>query len=67
MKKEKTCLERVLTSKDVTLKGMKNEWVIEKPLKYTKKHEGKRAELIVNAAGLSDSRDCTGIDCCARL
>lgn len=66
MKKEKTCLERMLTSKDVTLKGIKNEWVIERSLKYTKKHEGKRAELIINAAGLSDSRDCTGIDCCAR-
>ncbi|KAM6359104.1 LOW QUALITY PROTEIN: immunoglobulin superfamily member 22 [Alca torda] len=58
-KKGKTCLECVLTSEDVTLKGI-NGQVIERS-QYIMKHEGKRAELIVNAAELSDSGCCTEI------
>ncbi|KAM6204855.1 LOW QUALITY PROTEIN: immunoglobulin superfamily member 22 [Sarcoramphus papa] len=60
-KKGKACLECVLTSEDVTLKGMKNGQVIERSPKYTMKHERKRAELIINAAEQSDSGDCTAI------
>ena len=65
-KKGKACLECVLTSEDVTLKGMKNGQVIERSPKYTMKHERKRAELIINAAELSDSGDCTAIVSYAR-
>ncbi|KAM6068292.1 LOW QUALITY PROTEIN: immunoglobulin superfamily member 22 [Theristicus caerulescens] len=59
-KKGKAGLECVLTSEDVTLKGM-NRRVIERPPQYIMKHEGKRAELIINAAELSDSGDGTAI------
>ncbi|KAM9223394.1 LOW QUALITY PROTEIN: immunoglobulin superfamily member 22 [Leptosomus discolor] len=55
-KKGKACLECVLTYKDVILKGMKNGQMIEIEMM---KHEGKRAELTINAAELSDSGDCT--------
>ncbi|KAM6255896.1 LOW QUALITY PROTEIN: immunoglobulin superfamily member 22 [Spheniscus humboldti] len=58
-KKGKACLECVLTSEDVTLKGMNG--VIERSPQYIMKHEGKRAVLIINAAELSDSGDCTAV------
>ncbi|KAM9278148.1 LOW QUALITY PROTEIN: immunoglobulin superfamily member 22 [Morus bassanus] len=53
--------ECVLTSEDVILKGMENGQVIERSPEYIMKHEGKRAELIINAAELSDSGECTMI------
>ncbi|KAM9266907.1 LOW QUALITY PROTEIN: immunoglobulin superfamily member 22 [Cariama cristata] len=58
-KKGKASLECVLTSEDVILKGMKNGRLSERSPKYTMKHEGKRAELIINAAELTDSGDRT--------
>ncbi|KAM9605968.1 LOW QUALITY PROTEIN: immunoglobulin superfamily member 22 [Morphnus guianensis] len=60
-KKGQACLEFVLTFEDVTLKAMKNGQVIETSPKYTTKHEGKKAELIINAAELSDSGGCTAM------
>ncbi|KAM6133316.1 LOW QUALITY PROTEIN: immunoglobulin superfamily member 22 [Phoenicopterus ruber ruber] len=60
-KKGKGCLKCVLTSEDVTLKGMRNGQVIERSPKYTMKHEGKSAGLNINAAELNDSGDCTVI------
>ncbi|XP_063149067.1 immunoglobulin superfamily member 22 [Candoia aspera] len=53
--KGKACLECELTSKNVTLKWMKNGKVIERSQKYTMNHEGKMAELIIDDAELSDS------------
>nr|XP_006133509.1 immunoglobulin superfamily member 22 isoform X2 [Pelodiscus sinensis]XP_006133510.1 immunoglobulin superfamily member 22 isoform X2 [Pelodiscus sinensis]XP_014434234.1 immunoglobulin superfamily member 22 isoform X2 [Pelodiscus sinensis] len=53
--KGKACLECELTSKDVTLKWMKDGKVIERSSKYNMTHEGKRAELIIEDADLSDS------------
>lgn len=60
-KKGQACLEFVLAFEDVTLRAMKNGRVIETSLKYTTKHEGKKAELIINAAELSDSGGCTAM------
>lgn len=60
-KKGKACLECVLNYEDLTLKGIKNGQVIERSPKYTMKHESKREELIINAAELSDSGNCTAI------
>ncbi|KAM6115161.1 LOW QUALITY PROTEIN: immunoglobulin superfamily member 22 [Pterocles gutturalis] len=60
-KKGKACLECVLASEDVTLKGMKNGQVMGRFPKYTRKDEGRRAELIISAAEWSDSGDCPAI------
>ncbi|XP_053123582.1 immunoglobulin superfamily member 22 isoform X1 [Hemicordylus capensis] len=53
--KGKACLECELTSKDVTLKWLKNGKVIERSKKYTMTHEGKVAELIIDDAEFGDS------------
>uniref|UniRef100_A0A8D2KWR4 Immunoglobulin superfamily member 22 n=1 Tax=Varanus komodoensis TaxID=61221 RepID=A0A8D2KWR4_VARKO len=53
--KSKACLECELTTKDVTLKWMKNGKVIERSKKFTMNHEGKMAELIIDDAELNDS------------
>ncbi|XP_042302172.1 immunoglobulin superfamily member 22 isoform X1 [Sceloporus undulatus] len=53
--KGKACLECELTTKDVTLKWMKNGKVIERSKKFTMIHEGKTAELIIDDAELSDT------------
>ncbi|CAM4567004.1 unnamed protein product [Lepidochelys olivacea] len=57
--KGKACLECELTSKDVTLKWMKDGRVIERSDKYSMTREGKRAELIIDDAELSDSGEYT--------
>ncbi|XP_025057898.1 immunoglobulin superfamily member 22 isoform X1 [Alligator sinensis] len=59
--KGKACLECELTSKDVTLKWLKNGAVIQKSNKYSMNHEGKRAELIIDDAELTDSGEYTVI------
>lgn len=46
----KACLECVLTPEGVTLKGMKNGWVIERSPEYTRRQEGKRAELTISCS-----------------
>ncbi|KAM6392603.1 LOW QUALITY PROTEIN: immunoglobulin superfamily member 22 [Pluvialis apricaria] len=60
--KGRACLECVLTSEDVTLKGMQNGRTVERSPQYIMKCEGKRAELVINAAELSDSGGCTITD-----
>ncbi|XP_029438809.1 immunoglobulin superfamily member 22 isoform X2 [Rhinatrema bivittatum] len=55
--RSRACLECEMTSKDVTVKWMKNGQVIERSSKYSMNHEGKRAELIIEDAEQSDSGD----------
>ncbi|XP_061466182.1 immunoglobulin superfamily member 22 isoform X2 [Rhineura floridana] len=55
--KGKACLECELTTKDVTLKWLKNGTVIQRSKKYNMTHEGKTAELTIDDAELSDSGD----------
>uniref|UniRef100_A0A7M4FIS6 Immunoglobulin superfamily member 22 n=1 Tax=Crocodylus porosus TaxID=8502 RepID=A0A7M4FIS6_CROPO len=59
--KGKACLECELTSKDVTLKWLKNGVAIQRSNKYSMNHEGKRAELIIDDAELTDSGEYTVI------
>nr|XP_060624176.1 immunoglobulin superfamily member 22 [Anolis sagrei ordinatus] len=53
--KGKASLECELTTKDVTLKWMRNGKVIERSKKFTMIHEGKTAELIIDDADQSDT------------
>uniref|UniRef100_A0A671FUY1 Immunoglobulin superfamily member 22 n=1 Tax=Rhinolophus ferrumequinum TaxID=59479 RepID=A0A671FUY1_RHIFE len=57
--KSRACLECELTSKDVTLRWKKNGQLLERSTKYSMNHEGKRAELIIDDAQLSDGGEYT--------
>lgn len=57
--KSRACLECELTSKDVTLRWKKNGQLLERSSKYSMSHEGKRAELIIDDAQLSDGGEYT--------
>lgn len=48
-----------LTSKDVTLYWKKDGKLLERGTKYSMNHEGKRAELIIEDAQLSDGGEYT--------
>ncbi|XP_026971018.1 immunoglobulin superfamily member 22 [Sagmatias obliquidens] len=53
------CLECELTSKNVTLRWKKDGQLLERSSKYSMNHEGKRAELVIEDAQLSDSGEYT--------
>ncbi|NIG60022.1 immunoglobulin superfamily member [Pontoporia blainvillei] len=53
------CLECELTSKNVTLCWKKDGQLLERSSKYSMNHEGKRAELVIEDAQLSDSGEYT--------
>ncbi|XP_060132103.1 immunoglobulin superfamily member 22 isoform X1 [Zootoca vivipara] len=55
--KGKACLECELTTKDVTLKWLRNGHEIARTNKHTMTHEGKTAELIIDDAQFGDSGD----------
>ncbi|KAM5224368.1 immunoglobulin superfamily member 22 isoform 3-T3 [Hipposideros larvatus] len=57
--RSRACLECELTSKDVTLRWKKNGQLLERSTKYSMSHEGKRAELIIEDAQLSDGGEYT--------
>ncbi|ELK15969.1 Immunoglobulin superfamily member 22 [Pteropus alecto] len=57
--KSRACLECELTSKDVTLFWKKDGKLLERGTKYSMNHEGKRAELIIEDAQLSDGGEYT--------
>ncbi|KAF5918910.1 hypothetical protein HPG69_005951 [Diceros bicornis minor] len=57
--RSQACLECELTSKDVTLSWKKDGWLLEHGNKYSMNHEGKRAELVIEDAQLSDSGEYT--------
>lgn len=57
--KSHACLECELTSKDVTLRWKKDGQLLEHSPKYRTSHEGKRAELVIDDAQLSDSLEYT--------
>ncbi|KAJ8777680.1 hypothetical protein J1605_014333 [Eschrichtius robustus] len=53
------CLECELTSKNVTLRWKKDGQLLERSSKYSMNHEGKRAELVIKDAQLSDGGEYT--------
>ncbi|CAI5763292.1 immunoglobulin superfamily member 22 [Podarcis lilfordi] len=55
--KGKACLECELTTKDVTLKWLRNGQVIARTNKHSMTHEGKTAELIIDDCQFGDSGD----------
>lgn len=55
--KGKACLECELTTKDVTLKWLRNGQVIARTNKHNMTHEGKTAELIIDDCQFGDSGD----------
>lgn len=55
----RACLECELTSKDVTLHWKKDGQLLERSTKFSMSHEGKRAELVIEDAQLSDSGEYT--------
>ncbi|XP_043436714.1 immunoglobulin superfamily member 22 [Prionailurus bengalensis] len=57
--RSRACLECELTSKDVTLYWKKDGRLLERSTKYSMSHEGKRAELVIEDAQLSDSGEYT--------
>lgn len=57
--RSRACLECELTSKDVTLHWKKDGQLLARSTKYSMSHEGKRAELVIEDALLSDSGEYT--------
>ncbi|XP_077902485.1 immunoglobulin superfamily member 22 isoform X3 [Ictidomys tridecemlineatus] len=57
--KSRACLECELNSKDVTLRWKKDGQLLAHGSKYSMNHEGKRAELIIEDAQLSDGGEYT--------
>lgn len=57
--RSRACLECELTSKDVTLHWKKDGQPLERSTKYSMSHEGKRAELVIEDAQLSDGGEYT--------
>lgn len=57
--RSRACLECELTSKNVTLRWKKDGQLLERSTKYSMNHEGKRAELIIEDAQLSDGGEYT--------
>ncbi|XP_054518126.1 immunoglobulin superfamily member 22 isoform X3 [Pan troglodytes] len=57
--RSRACLECELTSKDVTLRWKKDGQLLMHGTKYSMNHEGKRAELIIEDAQLSDGGEYT--------
>ncbi|MBZ3868933.1 Immunoglobulin superfamily member 22 [Sciurus carolinensis] len=57
--RSRACLECELTSKDVTLRWKKDGRLLAHGSKYSMNHEGKRAELIIEDAQLSDGGEYT--------
>ena len=57
--RSRACLECELTSKDVTLRWKKDGQLLARGSKYSMNHEGKRAELIIEDAQLSDGGEYT--------
>lgn len=57
--RSRACLECELTSKNVTLRWKKDGQLLERSTKYSMSHEGKRAELIIEDAQLSDGGEYT--------
>lgn len=57
--RSRACLECELTSKDVTLRWKKDGQLLSRGTKYSMNHEGKRAELIIEDAQLSDGGEYT--------
>uniref|UniRef100_A0A4X2LV19 Immunoglobulin superfamily member 22 n=2 Tax=Vombatus ursinus TaxID=29139 RepID=A0A4X2LV19_VOMUR len=57
--RSRACLECELTSKDVTLKWKKDGKLLTRGAKYSMSHEGKRAELVIEDAQLSDGGEYT--------
>ncbi|XP_051820852.1 immunoglobulin superfamily member 22 [Antechinus flavipes] len=57
--RSRACLECELTSKNVTLRWKKDGKLLERGAKYSMSHEGKRAELVIEDAQLSDGGEYT--------
>ncbi|XP_003781211.1 immunoglobulin superfamily member 22 [Otolemur garnettii] len=57
--RSRACLECELTSKDVTLRWKKDGQLLAHGTKYSMSHEGKRAELVIEDAQLSDDGEYT--------